>query len=95
MSQKYYRLKQPLFGWEADWADKARNYREQILTYDVLYNLLFKPSDMTEKDIEYNAKVVLEHLGSNIEHMISSEIFDTTPDAQLSFNFEEAVDESL
>lgn len=84
---KLYRLKQPLFG--DGWPDpiEARKLRELILTYDVIYNLLFPPGDMNESEIQQNAKAVLELFGNKLELTLGSEIFEQEEDTQLSFNF--------
>lgn len=87
--QKYYRLIQPLFSWEKH-LEESKKLRELILTYDIIYNLLFTPEDMQPADIRTNAEAVLGLLGSRIEKALGSEMFihEIPEETQLSFNLD-------
>lgn len=91
---KFYRLKQRLFNWP--WVEKSRmqENRDIVLAYDVIYNLLHEPLDMTADDILSNAKVVLEMLGTEIGMLIGEDIFETEePTKQQAFNLGDIIDE--
>lgn len=84
--EKFYRLTQPLFSWP-DKRQLSREYRDIILAYDVIYNLLFTPEDMRPEDIEVNARAVLGFLGNKIEQVCGPELFQDVPGEQMEFDF--------
>lgn len=83
------RLLQPLFKHPAQAAahKASPELTEIIRAYDVIWTLLREPYDITPKQREANAQIVLAALGSIIEDYCGVDVFDFDP-KQLTLDLE-------
>jgi hypothetical protein len=79
------RLKQPLFAEPSQAAAKKDPLlAETIRAYDVIWNLLYRPEEISAEQRKENATVVMEALGVFIEDYCGVEPFEFDP-SQLYF----------
>lgn len=77
------RLKQPLFG-EYREAAKVPEIYDRVRAYDMIWNLVYHPEDITREQLMANARVNLACLGEFIEKTCGPEVFEHDP-RQLTF----------